>query len=156
VWNQDSADTQDDSFGSSGGGISEVFPVPSWQAQLTLPPSANPGAGPGRGIPDVAADADPASGYNVRVDGKNLVIGGTSAAAPLWAALIALVNQQKGRRVGFINPTLYANAGGAPFNPITSGDNKVGSKDVGYPSGSPWNACTGLGTPNGQEVAKIL
>jgi len=156
VWNQDSTDTQDDSFGSSGGGISEVFPVPSWQAQLTLPPSANPGAGPGRGIPDVAADADPASGYNVRVDGKNLVIGGTSAAAPLWAALIALVNQQKGRRVGFINPTLYANAGGAPFNPITSGDNKVGSKDVGYPSGSPWNACTGLGTPNGQEVAKIL
>jgi kumamolisin len=156
VWNQDSADTEDDSFGSSGGGISEVFPVPSWQSQLVLPPSVNAAAGPGRGVPDVAADADPASGYNVRVDGKNLPIGGTSAAAPLWAALIALVNQQKGRRVGFVNPNLYAAAGGPAFNPITGGNNKVGTKNVGYAAGAPWNACTGLGTPNGLELAKLF
>jgi kumamolisin len=156
VWNQDQADTEDDSFGSSGGGISEVFPVPSWQASVALPASANPGAGAGRGVPDVAAVADPSSGYNVRVDGQDTVIGGTSAAAPLWAALFALINQQKGRRVGFVNPTLYAAAGGAAFNAVTSGDNRVGSKKVGYTSGAPWNACTGLGTPNGQAVAALF
>jgi kumamolisin len=156
VWNQNEADTQDDSFGSSGGGISEVFPVPAWQAKIALPPSANADAKPGRGVPDVAADADPASGYNVRVDGQNMVIGGTSGAAPLWAALIALINQQNGARVGFINPALCASAGGTPFNAITGGDNKVGASEVGYNAGAPWNACTGLGTPNGQEVAKIL
>lgn len=156
VWNQDAADTQNDSFGASGGGISQVFPVPSWQAGVALPPPASAGAKPGRGVPDVAADADPATGYNVRFDGQSAPIGGTSAAAPLWAALIALINQKLGRRVGFVNPSLYAKAGSPAFHVIVAGDNKVGDKKVGYSAGQPWSACTGLGTPDGQEIAKIL
>ncbi len=157
VWNQGGADPENDSFGASGGGISVLFQtVPQWQAKMSLPAPAN-GGRPGRGVPDVAADADPASGYNVRVDGQDTVIGGTSAAAPLWAGLVALVNQKVGRRVGFINPELYAAAGGAAFHPVTTGNNRVGPKNVGYDAGSgPWSACTGLGTPNGQEVLKLL
>jgi kumamolisin len=55
-----------------------------------------------------------------------------------------------------VNPTLYAAAGGAAFNAVTSGNNRVGSKKVGYASGAPWNACTGLGTPNGQAIAALF
>jgi len=93
AWNQGFADTDPDvnSFGSVGGGISDVFtPPPSWQASLTLPPSANGGPA-GRGVPDVTGNGDPSSGYSVRVDGKPGVIGGTSAVAPLWAGLITRI-----------------------------------------------------------------
>jgi kumamolisin len=157
VWNQGGADPQSDSFGASGGGISTLFlTVPPWQSKIALPASAS-GGRPGRGVPDVAADADPASGYNVRVDGQDTVIGGTSAAAPLWAALIALINQKVGKRAGFINPELYAGAGGAAFNAVPTGNNRVGPQNLGYDAGSgSWSACTGLGTPNGQEVLKLL
>lgn len=84
VWNQHAADTPDDSFGSSGGGISDFFPVPPYQAKLSLPKDLSTGK-TGRGVPDVSADGDPASGYLVRVDGEEIPIGGTSAVAPLWA-----------------------------------------------------------------------
>jgi kumamolisin len=153
VWNQNAADTQADSFGSSGGGISEFFPLPSYQASAKVPVNLSTGK-PGRGVPDVSGDGDPASGYLVRVDGQEFPIGGTSAVAPLWAALIALINQKLNRRVGFINPLLYANP--AALRDITQGNNKVGSKKIGYSAGPGWDACTGLGSPDGPKVLAAL
>src|SRR5512143_4056575 len=94
--------------GAGGGGVSDTFPLPTWQAQAHVPPSANPGAHVGRGVPDVSGDASPRSGYVVRVDGKQTVIGGTSAVAPLWAGLIALMNQHLGHPVGYLNPLIYS------------------------------------------------
>jgi kumamolisin len=99
----------------------------------------------------VAGDADPASGYKVRVDGQSLVIGGTSAVAPLWAGLIALMNQKLGHPVGFLNPLLYGSlAGRGLFNDIVSGNN--GS----YSAGPGWDACTGWGSPIGNKLLQAL
>jgi kumamolisin len=128
--------------GATGGGFSVDFPVPTWQTGV-IPASSS-----GRGVPDVAGDASPTTGYNVLVDGQSEVVGGTSAVAPLWAALIALVNQMKGGPVGFVNPTLYQAA--SAFNDITSGNN--GS----FSAGPGWDACTGLGSPNGSLIATAL
>ncbi|HEY1500233.1 MAG TPA: S53 family serine peptidase [Acidobacteriaceae bacterium] len=127
--------------GASGGGFSTLFPLPTWQSSLGI-------SGSGRGVPDVAGDASPESGYNILVDGEQEVVGGTSAVAPLWAALIALINQMKGGPVGFVNPTLYGDA--KDFHDITQGNN--GS----YSAAPGWDACTGLGSPNGQEIAGVL
>src|SRR5580704_8577954 len=69
--------------GATGGGVSDVFSLPSWQAAAGVPPSANPGARVGRGVPDVSGDADPQTGYSVLVDGQQITVGGTSAVAPL-------------------------------------------------------------------------
>ena len=136
--------------GATGGGISDVFPLPSWQNGVGVPPSANPNKNVGRGLPDVAGDADPYTGYVTRVDGQPDVIGGTSAVAPLWAGLIALINQQIGKPVGYINPLLYSNAGAGAFNDITSGNNGA------YSAGPGWDACTGLGTAIGTGVGAAL
>ena len=97
VWNETAANE-----GATGGGVSTVFALPTWQANASVPHRA-PATG-GRGVPDVAGDADPTTGYTIRVDGQTMVIGGTSAVAPLWAGLIAVANQQLGTTVGFINP----------------------------------------------------
>jgi kumamolisin len=137
--------------GATGGGISDVFPLPTWQNGAGVPASANPTHNVGRGVPDVAGDADPTTGYVTLVDGNPDVIGGTSAVAPLWAGLIALINEKIGKPVGFINPLLYQNAGKAvDFSDITSGNNG------GYSAGSGWDACTGLGSPIGTQVATAL
>ncbi|MGC2639875.1 MAG: S53 family peptidase [Acidobacteriaceae bacterium] len=136
VWNDGSQG------GATGGGYSTVFPVPTWQQGVSG------FSGTGRGVPDVAGDAAPESGYNILVDGEQEVVGGTSAVAPLWAALIALINQQKGSPVGFVNATLYGDA--ADFHDITRGNN--GS----YAAGPGWDPCTGLGSPNGTEIAEAL
>ena len=93
--------------GATGGGVSDVFGLPAFQAVAKVPTSVNPGHHAGRGVPDVAGNASPASGYVVRVDGQNLLIGGTSAVAPLYAGLIALLNQKLGTPIGFVNPLLY-------------------------------------------------
>jgi kumamolisin len=127
---------------ATGGGVSEVFPLPSYQKNAKVPVSASTKFA-GRGLPDVAGDADPESGYNVRVDGQNMVIGGTSAVAPLMAGFIALVNEQKGTPVGFINPKIYADQSGC--RDITSGDNITTSTKLGYKAGKGWDACTGWG-----------
>jgi kumamolisin len=153
VWNQNAADTQDDSFGSSGGGISGFFPVPAYQANVRLPVDVSTGKA-GRGVPDVCGDGDPASGFLVRVDGQEFPIGGTSAVAPLWAGLIALLNERSGHRMGFINPVLYANP--AALRDVTIGNNEVGSQKVGYSAGPGWDACTGLGSPDGLELLAVL
>jgi len=134
--------------GAGGGGISALFPVPAYQQGIDLPASANAGAGPGRGVPDVSGNADPESGYQVLVDGQRLVIGGTSAVAPLWAGLIARLNADLGRPVGFVNPQLYAHA--SACRDIVSGNNGA------YKAGPGWDACTGLGSPNGTALLAAL
>ncbi len=135
--------------GATGGGISDSFPLPSWQQNAGVPPSVNAGANVGRGVPDVAGDADPESGYDTFVDGQSGVVGGTSAVAPLWASLTALINEQANVKLGFFNPQLYA-AAKASLNDITSGNNGA------YSAGPGWDACTGLGSPNGTQLAATL
>ncbi len=141
VWNEASG-------GATGGGISDVFDLPSYQSSADVPPSANPGGRVGRGVPDVSGDADPATGYQIEGDGKNAVFGGTSAVAPLWAGLIAILNEALGRPVGFLHPALYSNPNA--FRDITSGNNGAYSARVG------WDACTGLGSPNGAALLAAL
>jgi kumamolisin len=143
VWNSDG--------GGTGGGISDLFPVPAYQAELALPPSAN-GSHAGRGVPDVAGDADPNSGYRVIVDGQHQVIGGTSAVAPLWAGLFALANELAGRPSGLPHARLYSHP--EAFHDITGGDNKAG--DIGYAAAPGWDACTGLGSPKGSAIAAVF
>ncbi len=143
VWNDGAGQ------GAGGGGISDVFPVPDYQQHASIPPSANPGGHVGRGVPDVCGDADPDTGYTVRVDGETIPIGGTSAVAPLWAGLIALLNQGLGKPVGFLQPFLYSVAG-TGLHDIVSGSNGA------YAAGPGWDACTGLGSPDGAELLKGL
>jgi kumamolisin len=143
VWNQGAGN------GASGGGVSDHFPRPTYQASAKPPVSVNPTHFKGRGSPDIAGDADPATGYQIHVDGKDAVFGGTSAVAPLWAALIALINEQLGKHVGFLNPTLYAKAASA-LRDITAGNNGA------YQAGAGWDACTGWGSPNGQALLTAL
>jgi kumamolisin len=134
---------------ATGGGVSEAFPIPSYQKNAGVPPSVNPPGNSGRGVPDVSGDADAQTGYIIRVDGLDSVSGGTSAVAPLWSSLIALLNQAKGRRLGFVNASLYALPNGS-FRDITVGDNG------GYQARPGWDACTGLGSPRGADLAKQL
>lgn len=136
--------------GATGGGISDAFPLPSYQTQASVPASANPGGKPGRGVPDVAGDADPQTGYVVRVDGTSMVIGGTSAVAPLWAALVARLNQALGKPLGFLQPVLYS-AGARPgLHDIVTGTNGA------YTAGPGWDPCTGLGSPDGATLLQAL
>ena len=160
VWNELSANE-----GATGGGVSTLFPLPSWQANANVPapaatankkkkkPTSGTGTGStptssGRGVPDVAGNADPVTGYTIRVDGQTIAIGGTSAVAPLWAGLIAVANAQNGKSAGFLNPVLYAN--GAAFRDITSGNNGA------YKAGPGWDPCTGLGSPVGTAIVSAL
>ena len=137
--------------GATGGGISDVFPLPSWQANAGVPPSANSNHNVGRGVPDVSGDADPTTGYVTLVDGQSGVIGGTSAVAPLWAGLIALINESVGKPAGLVNPLLYQSASTAgDFNDVTSGNNGA------YSAGPGWDPCTGLGSPIGAQIAAAL
>ena len=134
--------------GATGGGVSNVFALPSWQANANVPkPSASTG---GRGVPDVAGDADPVTGYTIRVDGETTVIGGTSAVAPLWAGLVAVANQQLGTQVGFIQPAIYAAKAASAFNDITVGNNGA------FSAGPGWDACTGLGSPIADKLIPLL
>ena len=138
VWNDGA------SGGAGGGGFSAQFPLPSYQKSAKI-------SGAGRGVPDVSGDADPQTGYNVLVDGQTLVIGGTSAVAPLWSGLIALLNQRLGSPVGFLQPKIYAlPATSGAFNDIVSGNNGAFSAAPG------WDAATGLGSPSGQNLLKAL
>jgi kumamolisin len=110
-------------------------------------PAAAGGAA-NRGVPDVCGDADPDTGYTIRVDGSDGVVGGTSAVAPLWAALLTLVNARLTKPVGFVNAQLYASPGA--LRDITSGNNGA------FTAGPGWDACTGLGSPNGAKVAALF
>jgi kumamolisin len=148
VWNETA-----NNEGATGGGVSNVFPLPSYQSSAGVP--ANPETNfVGRGTPDVAGNADPTTGYQIRFDGQNQIVGGTSAVAPLWAALVALINQSIGTPVGYLNPKLYS-LGEQVFNDITMGNND----DAGlgyYSAATGWDPCTGLGSPNGAALLSAL
>jgi len=147
--------TWNDGPGSAtGGGISDFFPLPSWQSNVHVPKSANPGGKVGRGVPDLAADADPNTGYIILLNGQNDVYGGTSAVAPLWAGLIALINQKLGKPVGYLNPLIY----NGRVTPLAFRDITVGNNGA-YHAGPGWDPCTGWGTPHGavllQDLSKL-
>jgi kumamolisin len=142
--------------GSGGGGVSNIFKKPSYQSGISVPKS--PKGVVGRGVPDVSGTADPETGYQVLVGGQKQVIGGTSAVAPLYAGLFALINQSrasKGKKsVGFCHSALY----GSPksFRDITQGNNDMTGKLGKYNSGPGWDPCSGLGSPIGDKLLTLL
>jgi subtilase family serine protease len=128
----------------SGGGYSSLYPLPSYQYQAIYRyPFQKSNM---RGVPDIAADASMINGYQVVFNGKNTVIGGTSASTPFVAVLIALLNEKLGYRLGFVNSLLYGLAGTSAFNQIVAGNNQV------YTAAPFWNPCTGLGGPIGDKL----
>lgn len=145
VWNESAANE-----GATGGGVSDVFSRPDYQGNAHVP--LPQGSGGGRGVPDVAAVADPVTGFNVLIDGQTVVTGGTSAVAPLYAGLFALVNEglraAKKGRAGFVHPVLYANP--EVFRDITQGNNGA------FTAGPGWDAATGLGSPLGDQILAAL
>jgi kumamolisin len=144
--------------GSGGGGISTMNAVPSWQ-HGHVPQSVNPGHRRGRGVPDVAGNADGNSGYTILVDGQVATnVGGTSAVAPLWAGLIARLNQGLGKPVGYLNPLLYGKlSGSGAFHDITAGSNDPTNGLIGgYLARPGWDACTGWGSPDGTVLLEAL
>jgi kumamolisin len=146
VWN-------DGPGSGTGGGVSDITPAPAWQAGVT-PPSINPGHFAGRAIPDVAADADPNTGYLVMNGGQLQIVGGTSASAPLWASLIARINAAQNARAGNFNSLLYTKFGPAGvLRDITKGNNDTdGLLKGSFKAGPGWDACTGWGVPDGQKL----
>ena len=134
--------------GGSGGGVSRIFDLPNYQTNAGVPPAKNPQGPIRRGVPDVAGDGAKASGYKILVDGFNLTVWGTSAVAPLWAGLMARLNQKLGHSVGFLSPFLYTHA--SVCNDITQGGNGD------YEAGPGWDPCTGLGSPDGAKLLAAL
>jgi kumamolisin len=145
VWN--------DGTSGTGGGISDLFPVPAFQTGVALPPSVN-GGRVGRGVPDIAGNAAPSSGYKVVSNGQAGVVGGTSAVAPLWAGLTALLNQNAAAPLGFFLDKLYPASG--VTRQIEAGNNRPAGSELGYGAGGKWNACTGLGVPIGAALETLL
>jgi kumamolisin len=150
VWN-------DGPGSGTGGGISDITPVPSWQ-EGKVPRSINPGNFAGRAVPDVAANADPNTGYLVRSGGQFGIVGGTSASAPLWGSLITRINALLGKRVGNFNALLYGTIGPAKvLGDITSGNNDTdGLLNGQFQAGPGWDACTGWGAPDGAKLFNAL
>jgi kumamolisin len=157
--NADNSVYSETAWSLTGGGISNVSARPSWQAGLTYRTySVSSGTGTTstltmRGYPDISAPADPVTGYQFYVNGGLNLVGGTSAGAPLLAAMVVRLNSLLGKRIGFTNEFMYANP--RAFTDITAGDNSnyVGQ---GYISTPGWDAVTGLGSPNGLELYKLL
>lgn len=160
VWNDDSFVTSDQQ--ATGGGISAFFTaLPPWQQGVVTQTSVNDGS-TGRGAPDVAGNGNPNSGYLLTVDGKpSGPFAGTSAVAPLYAGLAALINASLGQSIGFLNPTLYAFGDTVcrdindQLFPSSPQDNGVGAVP-GYPSLPGWDACTGLGVIDGSALLAAL
>jgi len=157
VWNETASNE-----GAGGGGVSDQYPLPSWQASAGVPAQVGGSSGgsggssgyPGRGVPDVAGNADPTTGYQIYSGGQAQVVGGTSAVAPLWAALVSRLAEATGQRFGLIQPALYAGvtpgADVPGFRDITSGNNGA------YAAGPGWDACSGLGSPDGTVLLTRL
>jgi kumamolisin len=162
VWKEGSG-LRDEGGGSTGGGVSTIFDRPAWQSALTIE-TVNPAGKVGRCVPDAAANADwDASPYLLVVGGASQPNGGTSAAAPLWAALVSLLNQKRGdgKRLGFLAPLLYQQTSGQKTigqtgcTDVKSGDNTTDPLG-GYKAESGYDACTGWGTPNGEALQAAL
>jgi len=137
VWSENNGQS------ASGGGFSNIYGAPEYQ-------STHLGLHSKRGVPDIAANAGSAQGYQIIFNGRKMVIGGTSASAPLWAALVALLNEKLGYQLGFCNGLLYSLINKGGFNQICYGNNQY------YSAGPYWNACTGLGTPKGSELFNLI
>jgi kumamolisin len=146
VWN--------DRISGTGGGISDVYPVPAYQSGLTLPTSVNDG-GRRRGVPDLTASAAADPGYRIVVHGNPVVMGGTSAVAPLCGGFLALINEQRRTPLGMVHERLYRGGSGL-FRPVTAGDNRPFGSDIGYDAGAGWSACAGLGSPIGRAIIDSL
>ena len=143
VWNNHNGN-------ATGGGVSAIYELPAWQKHARVPRSRARG-GRGRGVPDVAGNADPETGYVIGSGGSDLVWGGTSAVAPLWAGLIACLNEGLGTRVGYLNPLLYESVGPVAFSDVSRGGNGAyRARRAG------WDACTGHGTPRGGALLGAL
>jgi subtilase family serine protease len=151
---------QGGSFQASGGGLSQLFARPAYQAGV-------PGIGATRGVPDVSADASDRTGVAVVFrSGTGDTVqshGGTSASAPIWAALIALADQYAGHHLGFVNPAIYQIARSPhyhqAFHDITTGNNTVQfppTTITGYQAAPGWDPVTGWGSPNAQVLIPLL
>jgi subtilase family serine protease len=146
--------------GASGGGFSRFVKTPSYQQNL--PATVESQLNNRRGVPDVSADADPDTGLAIYLSGGWTLAGGTSAAAPQWAGIMAIANQMAGHPLGFINPALYKLAASSStyaqdFFDITSGDNTNQSAHVtGYPATKGWDPVTGLGSSNAEKLIPDL
>jgi kumamolisin len=135
----------------TGGGPSLIYPIPDWQKPVQLPDGHGM-----RQVPDVAADADPQTGFHIVFGGQDTQIGGTSAATPMWAGLIALIDQdlvaKKLRAVGFANPAIYwigenhSKFPSAPYHDVAAGNN------LAFSATSGWDFTTGWGTPDGDAL----
>lgn len=140
VWNDNPGQTKGE---GTGGGYSTIFPVQSFQ--IGAPPApAGTQYGTGRMVPDIAANADPQTGYNIFVKGAETVVGGTSAVAPLYAGLFAAL----GKKLRFVTPTLWQNP--SAFTDITTGSNGLYSAAAGP------DPCSGLGAPIGASIAALF
>jgi kumamolisin len=181
TWN-DNQSSEGAGGGATGGGISYLADPVTWQASANVPVSVNSDHRQGRGLPDVAGNASPSSGYDLWLYGQALsklvitsgpgagnpfgVVGGTSAVAPLYAALIALINASLNKRVGYLNPTLYSFGSSGVFRDINDGvsnsvswtndDGSIGGPSLGYSSGPGWDACTGWGSIDGSALLSAL
>jgi kumamolisin len=153
VWNDSWGQGQDKQSGATGGGVSERFPLPSYQNGFPVPNSLDQKKS-GRGLPDLAGPASPVCGYPQVQGGQEGSGGGTSAVAPLYAGLIAIINANLGAPIGFLNPQLYAMANTA-FREISGPPGPANNSFAGitgYPASRVWNACTGLGSVNGAAL----
>ena len=143
--------------GGTGGGISAHFPVPGYQANLTLP-KRNGTHKPGRGIPDIAGNASENSGFLQFIGGEEQPVGGTSAVAPLYAGLMAVINANLGSPAGFLNPILYAQ-GATLCRDVTSPPGPANNSlegVTGYPAAAGWDACTGFGSVKGTALEAAI
>jgi hypothetical protein len=138
-------------WAGSGGGVSNAFPKPAWQSWVSVPPSVQPSGHVGRGVPDISGNADPASGYLLVLNGESSgPWGGTSAVAPFYAGLVAVLNASLDEPLGFVNQSLYTFAGSGVYVDVTDGSNGL------YAATAGWDACTGLGSVVGTEIVTAL
>jgi len=158
VWN-DPSPSDPSHWGTTGGGVSDFFPLPSYQAYAGVPASVNPNHHVGRGIPDVSANASYNAGYSgLYLNGNPMIGNGTSASAPLWAGFIATLNAALATRLGFVNPIFYSK-GSLGFRDIVPGAGPANNSNggvAGYPAGSGWDACTGWGSIDGTKMLNML
>jgi kumamolisin len=135
---------------ASGGGVSQLFGLPTFQEAHHVPARFG-SAAKGRGIPDVSANASAATGYLIWADDTAMSLGGTSATAPLWAGLVACLNEALGRRIGYVTPLLYRTKRNPGLRNIYQGNNRLDGRN-GYDARKTWDACTGLGSPRGIKL----